>query len=77
MPCATPAGASFASALVLGNASERRLASQVQDALLKMTGGRSVPRVFVDGKFIGGGDDTAAMARDGRLKEMLSSAGIL
>lgn len=50
---------------------------QVQDALLKLTGGRSVPRVFVDGKFIGGGDDTAAMARDGRLKTMLTSAGIM
>ena len=50
---------------------------QVQDALLKLTGGRSVPRVFVDGKFIGGGDDTAAMARDGRLKAMLVSAGIM
>ena len=50
---------------------------QVQDALLKLTGGRSVPRVFVDGKFIGGGDDTAAMARDGRLKTMLVSAGIM
>lgn len=49
----------------------------MQDALLKVTGGRSVPRVFVDGKFIGGGDDTAAMARDGRLKEMLTAAGIL
>ena len=50
---------------------------QVQDALLELTGGRSVPRVFVDGKFIGGGDDTAAMARDGRLKTMLVSAGIM
>ena len=52
-------------------------AVQVQDALLTLTGGRSVPRVFVDGKFIGGGDDTAAMARDGRLKTMLVSAGIM
>ncbi len=50
---------------------------KVQDALMKLTGGRSVPRVFVDGKFIGGGDDTAAMARDGRLKAMLTAAGIM
>jgi glutaredoxin 3 len=49
----------------------------VQDALLKMTGARSVPRVFVDGKCIGGGDDTDAMARDGRLKTMLTAAGIM
>ena len=30
----------------------------IQDALLELTGGRSVPRVFIDGQFIGGGDDT-------------------
>jgi glutaredoxin 3 len=51
--------------------------AQVQDALLKLTGARSVPRVFVDGKCIGGGDDAAAMARDGRLKTMLTAAGIM
>ena len=55
----------------------RRSRAQVQDALLQLTGARSVPRVFVDGKCIGGGDDTAAMARDGRLKAMLTTAGIM
>lgn len=30
----------------------------IQDALLELTGGRSVPRVFIDGDFFGGGDDT-------------------
>ena len=54
-----------------------RPATKVQDALLKLTGARAVPRVFVDGKFIGGGDDTAAMARDGRLKTMLAAVGVL
>jgi len=28
--------------------------------MLAMTGGRSVPRVFINGQFIGGGDDTGA-----------------
>jgi glutaredoxin len=32
----------------------------IQDALQQITGGRSVPRVFVDGTFIGGGDDTVS-----------------
>jgi len=28
----------------------------IQDIMLSMTGGRSVPRVFINGKFIGGGE---------------------
>ncbi len=48
-----------------------------QDALGALTGARSVPRVFVGGAFIGGGDDTAAAARSGRLAELCKSAGLL
>jgi len=33
------------------------VASQIQDHLLTLTGARSVPRVFVGRKCIGGGDD--------------------
>lgn len=51
--------------------------SQIQDALLVLTGGRSVPRVFVNGQFIGGGDDTAAKARDGSLVKLLTACGAL
>jgi glutaredoxin 3 len=51
--------------------------SDIQDALLEITGGRSVPRVFVDGKFIGGGDDTAAKAANGELKTLLVAAGAM
>jgi glutaredoxin 3 len=40
-----------------------------QDALQVITGGRSVPRVFIGGKFIGGGDDTVAADKSGQLKE--------
>jgi hypothetical protein len=29
----------------------------IQDIMLSMTGGRSVPRVFINGKFIGGGEN--------------------
>ena len=35
------------------------------------TGARSVPRVFVDGKFIGGGDDISAKSSNGSLKKLL------
>lgn len=36
----------------------------IQDYLAEITGGRSVPRVFVDGEFIGGGDDTERRCYD-------------
>lgn len=49
----------------------------IQDYLLDITGGRSVPRVFVAGKFIGGGDETDAMARSGQLKQLLLDNNIL
>eukprot|EP00798_Chlamydomonas_sp_ICE-L_P007500 gene7500-646_t len=45
----------------------------IQDALSNVTGGRSVPRVFVNGKFIGGGDDTASKAASGELKTLIEA----
>jgi glutaredoxin 3 len=48
----------------------------IQDALGELTGARSVPRVFVGGNFIGGGDDTAAKAATGELKQLLTAAGV-
>ena len=50
---------------------------QYQDALQKITGARSVPRVFIGGKFIGGGDDTAALAASGELKRLCQAAGLM
>lgn len=49
----------------------------IQSEMGKLTGGTSVPRVFVGGKFIGGGDDTAALQASGRLAPLLSAAGAL
>ncbi|KAJ8305012.1 hypothetical protein KUTeg_018595 [Tegillarca granosa] len=43
----------------------------IQDYLLDITGGRSVPRVFINGKCIGGGDETAALHSSGKLKSLL------
>jgi len=48
--------------------------AQIQNALLEMTGARSVPRVFIGGKCIGGGDDTVRLAEEGTLKDMAAAA---
>lgn len=47
---------------------------EIQNALFQMTGARSVPRVFIAGKCIGGGDDTVQLAEQGTLKEMATGA---
>jgi glutaredoxin 3 len=43
----------------------------IQDVLNDMTGARTVPRVFIGGKFIGGGDDTVKLFQEGKLTEIL------
>jgi len=43
----------------------------IQDVLNDMTGARTVPRVFVDGTCIGGGDDTVRLEKSGELAKML------
>lgn len=47
----------------------------IQNALGNLTGKRSVPRVFIDGVFLGGGDDTAAAAANGSLLAKCQAAG--
>ena len=44
----------------------------IQDYMSQLTGGRSVPRVFINGKFLGGGDETAAALRSGKLAELIN-----
>uniref|UniRef100_A0A8C0BL04 Glutaredoxin-2, mitochondrial n=1 Tax=Buteo japonicus TaxID=224669 RepID=A0A8C0BL04_9AVES len=41
--------------------------SQFQDILEQMTGGRTVPRVFVNGTFVGGATDTQKLHEEGKL----------
>jgi len=43
----------------------------IQDALLGMTGQKTVPNVFVKQQHIGGNDDTQAAVNDGKIKELL------
>ena len=40
-------------------------------------GATTVPRVFIDGKFIGGADDLQALERSGELLEMLTAKGLM
>lgn len=68
------------SIIVILNGSQldgRTDADVMQDALLEITGGRSVPRVFINGRFLGGGDDTAAAAANGTLQQLLTQAEVL
>ncbi|XP_049625699.1 glutaredoxin 2 [Suncus etruscus] len=45
--------------------------SQFQDALYRMTGDRTVPRIFVNGTFIGGATDTHRLHREGKLLPLI------
>ncbi|CAL8111735.1 unnamed protein product [Orchesella dallaii] len=49
---------------------------EVQTALKEMTGAGTVPRVFVDGKCIGGGSDTVQLYRNGQLEEILRKGSV-
>jgi peptide-methionine (S)-S-oxide reductase len=46
----------------------------IQDALARMTGRRTVPNVFIGGKAVGGGDETVQYLREGVLPQMLRAA---
>ena len=47
----------------------------VQRALNKLTGRSTVPNVFIKGESIGGGDETCALRRTGKLVPMMQQAG--
>eukprot|EP00746_Dinoflagellata_sp_MGD_P003827 gnl/MRDRNA2_/MRDRNA2_107419_c0_seq1.p1 gnl/MRDRNA2_/MRDRNA2_107419_c0~~gnl/MRDRNA2_/MRDRNA2_107419_c0_seq1.p1 ORF type:complete len:130 (+),score=27.82 gnl/MRDRNA2_/MRDRNA2_107419_c0_seq1:70-459(+) len=48
--------------------------AEIQGHMQKVTGARTVPRVFIGGKCIGGGDDLAMLAARGGLKPLLQKA---
>jgi len=51
--------------------------NELQDAMAKEAGARSVPQVFIDGEKIGGCDDTHALNSKGLLVPKLKKAGLL
>merc|ERR1712170_62505 len=52
---------------------DRADCAELQAVLKQMTGASSVPRVFINGKCIGGGDETARANADGSLARMLAA----
>lgn len=50
---------------------QRKDGGEIQDVLLEITGARTVPRVFIDGKCIGGGTDAKQLYENGQLKALL------
>eukprot|EP00929_Paragymnodinium_shiwhaense_P003286 TRINITY_DN103738_c0_g1_i1.p2 TRINITY_DN103738_c0_g1~~TRINITY_DN103738_c0_g1_i1.p2 ORF type:complete len:100 (+),score=21.22 TRINITY_DN103738_c0_g1_i1:139-438(+) len=48
----------------------------MQDALKEKTGGRTVPRVFIGGKFIGGGTQTVNLHQSGELQKLVQEAQV-
>ncbi|KAA0025699.1 glutaredoxin-C3 [Cucumis melo var. makuwa] len=46
---------------------------QIQSVLLDLTGKRTVPQIFVNGKHIGGSDDLKAAVASGQLQKLLAS----
>lgn len=51
------------------------LGPQLQAALHKSTGRRTVPNILINGKSIGGGDDVQALDAEDRLADVVSSMG--
>ena len=50
--------------------------SQIQATLTEMYGQRTVPYVFVGGRFIGGGTETVNALQDGSLQAMLDASAV-
>ncbi|XP_023516627.1 glutaredoxin-C4-like [Cucurbita pepo subsp. pepo] len=50
---------------------QREDGSDIQDAFMALIGRRTVPQVFVNGKHIGGSDDTIEAYESGKLSKLL------
>lgn len=51
---------------------DRTDCNEIQDVLGELTGARSVPRVFIDQTFVGGGTDIKKLYETGELAKILS-----
>jgi len=49
--------------------------AKMQDVFQQLTGGRTVPRVFIAGKCVGGGSETYSLHNQGKLVPLLQQAG--
>merc|ERR1712086_415986 len=48
--------------------------AEIQNYMSQLTGGRTVPRVFIGGECIGGGSEASAMQQSGELEKRIQSA---
>jgi glutaredoxin 3 len=48
--------------------------AKLRKQMIELSGGTSVPQIFIDDKAIGGYDDMAALEASGKLDQLLSSA---
>jgi len=53
----------------------RKDCDKLQDVFAQMTGARTVPRVFVGAKCIGGGTDVYSLHNQGKLVSLMEKAG--
>ncbi|TVU08409.1 hypothetical protein EJB05_41813 [Eragrostis curvula] len=51
---------------------QREDGGEIQDALLDIVGKRTVPQVFINGKHLGGSDDTVEAYESGKLAKLLN-----
>ncbi|XP_037907052.1 glutaredoxin-C4-like isoform X2 [Hermetia illucens] len=51
---------------------QRRDGEEIQEVLRKMTGAKSVPRIFINGRFIGGANDIKDLYETGKLRRILN-----
>lgn len=50
---------------------------QIQDYMEQLTGARTVPRVFIGSKCVGGGESVAKLHQQNKLKALLKTAGAI
>ncbi|XP_057787460.1 glutaredoxin-C4 isoform X2 [Salvia miltiorrhiza] len=55
---------------------ERDDGGKIQDALSKIVGRRTVPQVFINGKHLGGSDDTVEAYENGELAKLLGIGSV-
>jgi len=49
--------------------------AEIQAYMGEVTGAKSVPRVFIGGKFVGGADGVTELHTSGKLRELLTGIG--
>ena len=51
--------------------------NEIQSYMAEITGGRTVPRIFVGGQFVGGAEELVSLHYSQKLDQILSSGGAL